>query len=515
MVRLALLIVGLLGMFLLNACSGNARDTTNIDTKDAVFLQTGKFTGTLERVAVAEYDEAKQAVVKKEQPPVFTAEDSIIEVDWDSKKVKIETKIVNELNQDKKSEPIILEGQFNDEGIAFLFPINAKGKELRALGALRCKDNMCKNLTIDLGADIKRDGKASFEQEQMDIKNPSPLKVEVPESTGSGAEEIYEPESSGARNTGDATQGKEAELAEKKKEEVRILEAKKKAALEAVAAKNREQEEEEEEEEEDIHEMFEPGTPAIKTPSLLTPAVERSEIRDRPDRAGIKFNDYSESKLFPYNLGEKYSGKAIGQYDNGQLLKGTDIIGGNINGDFNLAKAFGFSSIRRTDKVHYGSGFLVKMIEEAAKLHVKSFPKSFFEIDDTSKMAGGKITRSYKTKKGKWVAKKVHASHQNGLDADILLPKKGNKIDYQKAWSIVKSFASLGYVDVIFLNKNNINAMCRYLKSSNEKGYEKYFNRLYPESGHTSHLHMRLKCTNHNINCVSMAYTESKRAVCR
>jgi murein endopeptidase len=211
----------------------------------------------------------------------------------------------------------------------------------------------------------------------------------------------------------------------------------------------------------------------------------------------IKLNQYSPSDLFPYDLGEKYSGKALGFYSHGRLVNGVYVA---IDVDKETKKNVGFKSIRN-DKNYYGSGLLVKMIEEVGKRYAEISNGDVFEVNDLSKKGGGYV--------------RPHGSHQNGLDVDILLPMRGKRYNYAKVWKVLKIFDSFGFMDVIFLSRTHINSLCRYLKTSGEKNYQSLFHKLYRDDSHTSHFHVRLQCTDHNIGCDIATYQESKRGVCR
>jgi len=305
MVRLALLIMGLLSVFLLNACGGS-NNTSNIDTRDAVFLQKGSFNGKLERVPVAEYDSKSKKVVKKDQPAVFDTDHSEVEVDWSSKKVTILTQLASDAGKEKSE--IVLEGTFNDEGIAYLFPAsdNAKGKSVEAIAGVRCKDNKCERLTIDMGAKINdKNGNKKFREEQMDIVNPSPLKLEAPVEV---VKEVEPAASSGLQDTGTttapvtpATPKKETTPATK----TPVVGTKQPVATPVKTAAEKKAEEERLRQEREYGEFSEPEGETSILPSVIRPDMTPG---------AVKLGDYSESTLFPFNLGEKYSGKAQGNY---------------------------------------------------------------------------------------------------------------------------------------------------------------------------------------------------------
>lgn len=495
MVRLALLIMSLLGMFLLNACGGS-NNSSNIDTRDAVFLQKGEFSGKLERVPVAEYDAKAGRVVKKEQPAIFDTENSNVEVDWTTRRVTVVTQLAEDAG--KENSEIVLEGTFNEvDGIAYLFPKegNERGKTADAIAGVRCKDNKCERLTIDMGIRVAgADGTRVLRQEQMDVVNPAPLKVD-------DITEV-EPESSGLNPRTSAPSAPASNETVKPDQAAPVVTpsapanppAKPKTAAERRAEEKRLKEEREaqEREEKEFEEFNEPEGEVDALPSVL-------RIQTAP---GDTINNYSESTLFPFNLGEKYLGKAQGGYTNGSLNKATAVTVNVATQTMILSKVLGFFSVSLDDKKYYGSGLLVKTIEEAGKLYTKIFPEQYFEVNDMSKSSGGKI--------------RPHQSHQNGLDVDVRLPRKNTRAyDSAKSWAIIKSFVSLGNVNSIFLNPVRIRELCTYLKSSTEKDYAATFGKLYPESGHTSHMHVRLECTNHNVGCIPKRLTPSKYATCR
>ncbi len=258
-----------------------------------------------------------------------------------------------------------------------------------------------------------------------------------------------------------------------------------------------------------------PAAPAA-VPFLIT-----EEMLNRAGDDTMRLADFHGSELFPLDLGPKYKGKAQGFYSrycarkakNGKCLKnaygalalGTDVAA-NLSSIVRNTKdqqGIGFRSVVRGDRIFYGSGLLVKMIEEVGKLYDRTYPKEFFKVNDLSKETGGKV--------------KGHATHQNGLDVDIGIPlKTSGGYDYKKMWTIVKSFVDFGYVEVIFLNQARIVALCNYLQK-NEKDYQETFKKFYRESGHTTHMHVRLRCTPHN-DCIESSlqnYTAAKFGVCK
>ncbi len=491
MVRINILLVLLLAALTNLVGCGSNQNPANLDTADAVVLQRGQITAAPQRVLRAEYNDQQQKVIHVEQKELFDVNESRVDINWDTKEVIFVTEVSPKFQTGKKKgEKIQLEGRFNSDGIAYLKPVNEAGRSVGAFAGVRCKDNKCEEITIDVGADFEVDGKKQFEQEQLDVKNPSPLEFEMPKATAAvdktGAKEIT-PEGQNLKAKG--TKG--AKTQTKPKADFSKVTGGVSSNAKVLTQSKDNSTEDSSNEEVDLESSVEPGVPTI-LPSVIKPEM-RSSQQDE-----IRLNDYSESNVFPYDLGENYLGKALGPYDRtGTLVKGIDVARAETTAEQTL---HGFKSIRRGNKVYYGSGLLVKMIEEAGKRYAQLVPDGHFEVNDLSKKGGGRV--------------RPHVSHRNGLDADIRLVRKSNgSIDYAKTWKVIKSFVDLGYVDVIFLNQRRINELCNYLKK-NEKDYSDTFKYLYRESGHTTHMHVRVKCTNHNVGCRPSAYDKRKYGVC-
>lgn len=496
MVRLTLLIVSLLGVFLLNACGGSNFQEPKYNNKDALEHKKGSFYGKAETVMIPEFNE-KDEVVYKEPNKVFNDVD--IAVDWDKKTVRIQAKVINKKKgSNNKPEDVVYEGQFNEEGIAYLKP---KDSKLKSIAGVRCTDG-CTKVVADIGVKHEVDGALKYEEQQFTVKDPNAEENTIKEDQNTLEEITNEIDPVGSNLVGPQNNNTERKL-EKKPDFSNVVgsvvttaiskdKSQKTKTVKTPTSKQAEKTKGVVAEAEPVEiDMDEPGVPST------LPSVIREGMMDSQEPE-ITLGQYSTSALFPYDLGAKYTGKALGFYSSrGSLIKGVDVA---MDADEETGKNIGFHSIRN-DKNYYGSGLLVKMIEEAGKKYAEISNGDFFEVNDLSKKGGGYV--------------RPHSSHQNGLDADILLPHKGKSFDYGKVWKILKIFDSYGFIDVILLSQPRINSLCSYLKHSGEKDYQSLFHKLYKESGHTSHFHLRLQCTNHNIGCISATYTESKRGVCR
>lgn len=468
--------MSLLGVFLLNACGGNnLQQGPKYNNKEALEHKKGSFYGRAEISMVPEFNE-KDEVVYKEPNKVF--DDVDIAVDWDARTVRIKAKVINKKKgSSDKPQDVIYEGQFNEEGVAYLKP---KDSKLKSIAGVRCTEG-CTKVVADIGVKHEVGNGLKYEEQQFTVMDPHSKENTISEKESTVEEVVSEIDPVGSNLVG--PRSKKVDFSDVIGGV--ITNAK-------VVGQPQKKELTKKVEEEPVElDMDEPGVPST------LPSVINEEMMDRNDR-DIKLGQYSPSKLFPYDLGEKYSGKALGFYSShGSLVKGVDVA---IDGDKETGKNIGFESIRN-DKNYYGSGLLVKMIEEAGKKYAEISNGDYFEVNDLSKKGGGYV--------------RPHSSHQNGLDVDILLPKKAKGYDYAKIWKILKIFDSFGFVDVILLSQRRINSLCGYLKISGEKDYQSLFHKLYRENSHTNHFHMRLQCTNHNIGCIPAKYMESKRGVCR
>lgn len=495
MVRGILIVFAFVVGLVLSACGNNNMEKpANFDNSDAVKFKTGKSTGEGRAVVVKEYNE-KDELVEKKQDQIFI-DNPVFDINWgenenDVKEISVSGKIATYKNGKETLEDVVFKGKFDAEGFAVLKPVNSN---IISLAVARCID-LCETVVTDIMVKEEVNGKIQSKKQQIEFVDTQ--KSEIQQAPQQEKTEVI-PETAGLLNSAKMTQ-KKTDSKNTPKTSAATTTKETNAVKTSVPPSTEEEDEADLAESE--FEMEEPGVPSA-IPFLIT-----DEMMDNRDKENIQVTEFQEAGLFPIDLGGAYTGIAQGFYSRGSLAKGTSIA----------EKGDGFKSIRN-DNIYYGSGLLIKTIEETGKLFAKMFPNQLFEVNDLSRKGGGRV--------------KPHASHQNGLDADILLPKLPNgEVDYAKAWTIVKSSVSLGYVDIIILEPAKIEAMCKYLKSSNEKDYSQAFSKMYRDTavkkknkrtgkfywkyGHTKHMHMRLKCTPHNKGCRGATYTQSKRGVCQ
>jgi murein endopeptidase len=490
MVRVTLVIFALLGMFILNACgNSNLNHPANIDDQEAVIYKTGLVSGraspTVERVL----NDKNEIEIKKDKN-IFQEVD--IDANFDKKKVSLKAKVLNSNNE---LENVDYEGEFDETGFALLTPKNSK---IKTKAVVRCVDS-CDKVVADVGIKHMVDGQEKYESEQFELKDDKVSRI-VPEPV----REIY-PETS---NLTDSATPAPAPS----KKPTPLPPARLPPPVFSSVTDQNVSEIDQGDDEED----------------MVEPAIDSGKYQNFMDEKLLDGNSDMKSLLSAFSLGDKYPGQAIGFYNKGSLQKGTDITS-------NIKSLLlpGFISIDRSAGVHYGSGFLVKMLEEIGSMYSKAFAGQAFQVSAVSKKAGGPCG---------------HHSHQNGLDADIPLPRTSNgQIDFEKIWFLVKSFyfeenkvrATLpadkkDSIGIMILSPIKMKALCTYLKANNKKDISGPFAKLYldtlatkdknnrklkhPYYPHEDHIHMRAMCTPHNKSCTKatvLSYTPSKFGVCQ
>lgn len=178
----------------------------------------------------------------------------------------------------------------------------------------------------------------------------------------------------------------------------------------------------------------------------------------------------------------------------------------------------GFHVVNPKRERYYGSQEIVYLIGQMGQFTRKLIPNYVLPIGDVSAKTGGKLG--------------THASHQNGLDADIAFYFKDQKIQgnlfsalqngktgrvldswmVEEQWKLLKYAVSSKYVDRIFIHQSLKNSLCQYaiktgdIKKEDKAGdaYE-LLRRLRPEKNHYNHFHLRVKCSKAQVRCRQMA----------
>lgn len=176
----------------------------------------------------------------------------------------------------------------------------------------------------------------------------------------------------------------------------------------------------------------------------------------------------------------------------------------------------GYIHMYRESERFWGTSQLIKLIEETAADMESKYPgRDRLQIEDLSQKDGGDITG--------------HASHENGLDADIGYYKtdgiehdptlKNQKyanpmvvkakvipnFDVERNWELMKSLHRHGDVQKIFVDGLLKKSMCNYAKKMGEYSDNKLVLRsLRHQANHQDHLHVRLRCPKEAKKCKNL-----------
>ncbi|MGE3973737.1 MAG: penicillin-insensitive murein endopeptidase [Bdellovibrionales bacterium] len=197
--------------------------------------------------------------------------------------------------------------------------------------------------------------------------------------------------------------------------------------------------------------------------------------------------------------------QAVGFYASGSLIN-----------SYNLPlDGFGFIKVFRTRDRGYVTDLLYWVLTEAAAELKEGYPDSErVQIGDTSDSNGGQLSR--------------HASHQNGLDADLAYYRvnrremnpegfggfdevfvKTGKItpnfDVVRNYHFIDALVATGQVGRIFTDSVIKEALCRYAaqlpKGAMASRSTETLRRLRPITNHQDHMHVRVKCPSTSPNC--------------
>jgi penicillin-insensitive murein DD-endopeptidase len=186
--------------------------------------------------------------------------------------------------------------------------------------------------------------------------------------------------------------------------------------------------------------------------------------------------------------------------------------GGIAFADVLPLEGFGFVKLYHPRNRGYGSFDLVEILKDAAAKLQTAFPsRDRVMIGDMSAEHGGYISG--------------HASHQNGLDADIAFirldqteqdpqdtrgfeesfvknGKMTENFDFPRNWAYSKILIATGRVQRIFVGAVVKKAFCNWAKAVGELETEREtLKRLRTISGHTDHFHVRITCPRNSTSC--------------
>jgi penicillin-insensitive murein endopeptidase len=199
--------------------------------------------------------------------------------------------------------------------------------------------------------------------------------------------------------------------------------------------------------------------------------------------------------------------EAIGLYSSGKLRNAENILDKNIL----LHKLF------MARQKFFTTRQMVDVIEDTSAFVRQTFPDSeLIQLGDLSNKDGGKCPG--------------HASHQNGLDADLVYLTHNKKLQSPNATYWEEDFVKNGVVSAnlhveknfelfkylvhnhpvtrIFVDQAIKKKMCQFAKSKkllNDKETIETLRRLRVEKLHSTHYHVRLQCPSEDTACVNQA----------
>ena len=199
-----------------------------------------------------------------------------------------------------------------------------------------------------------------------------------------------------------------------------------------------------------------------------------------------------------------YSSKAIGYYSNGSVVDSSSID--EYNGYF--------EKLFRGRKRLYATDYLLDFVADFTNGFISTYPDTEkFQVGDISAKRGGPISR--------------HASHQNGLDIDIVylrVNKQGQSLsnpewaeyfarsgrvtknfDTKRNWELFKHIVSKGNVGRIFVDTAVKKKFCDLYGTSPSRLEKETLRRLRPAKYHLTHFHLRLKCHSSFTKCQKQA----------
>lgn len=164
---------------------------------------------------------------------------------------------------------------------------------------------------------------------------------------------------------------------------------------------------------------------------------------------------------------------------------------------------------------HWGTYELVFILGQIGESLHKIIPNYDISVSDLSKKTGGSLGSA-------------HASHQNGLDADISYLDKNPTANYgfpialrndklskdflvKENFNLFSELVKTKFVDRIFVNIKIKQALCKYAQSEEVKKVlqqelvTETLRRTRIEKNHADHFHLRIKCSTSQPRCRTAA----------
>jgi len=175
------------------------------------------------------------------------------------------------------------------------------------------------------------------------------------------------------------------------------------------------------------------------------------------------------------------------------------------------AKGDGFIRLAPHKRYSWGTRSMISLIKKVSNEMDTLYPnKDRLQIGDISSQRGGRLRR--------------HASHQNGLDADISYYRLNGKeqslrgggfrermvvrgqlsrnFDVFRNWELMKSIHKLGRVERVFVDRRIKREFCRFaIKNGEHQIYSEVLRSMRPQANHSHHFHLRLRCPLNASRC--------------
>ncbi len=206
--------------------------------------------------------------------------------------------------------------------------------------------------------------------------------------------------------------------------------------------------------------------------------------------------------------------QSIGSFSKGSLERAKELSD----------EGRGYVKLFQKRERRFGSDTLITALRDISLYMATKFPfGERLQIGDLSQKKGGRISR--------------HASHQNGLDVDIMYfrndyreqeveyngfdedfvhaHKLSSNFDKKRNWELFKYLVTNYRVNRIFVDKVIKQEMCQYAQVIGEfdSGHE-VLRRLRHWKFHGNHMHIRLKCPLSETRCSDQKET-STQTFCR
>jgi len=204
----------------------------------------------------------------------------------------------------------------------------------------------------------------------------------------------------------------------------------------------------------------------------------------------------------PNKSDETVPAQAVGFYAQGSLINDTEFP----------SEGNGFIKVFRARNRHFITRHLLAVISFASREVAKTFPGGErLQIGDIAKRSGGKLS--------------LHASHQNGLDADIAYYRLNKRemdpegfggfdevfvrngkvtanFDLERNYEVMKYFVSTGRVNRIFVDVAIKTKFCELSKGHELSELDREtIRRMRPLENHKDHMHLRIKCPLTSPDC--------------